>query len=185
MDIKKRIVIAAVPLAIGGATLLFLQTLMRRPEPGKASGSAATSSPAAIPENPAHERAALEEQLKQKPGHPPILMRLAEMEREAGRTSGAVTYLRQAVQQDPKNGDARLELGRALYDAGDIEGAIRETKQLLADHPDHVDGLYNLGAIYANQGRFDLAREYWSKAAAADPLAESSRRAKDSLAQLK
>ena len=131
-----------------------------------------------------HEKVVLEEQLKRNPGHPPILMRLAELEQQAGRPAGAVTYLRSILDKDPKNADARLELGRSLYDSGDADGALAETKRLLADHPSNVDGLYNLGAIYANRNQFDLARQAWKQAVAIDSESESGRKAQDSLAKL-
>jgi len=178
---KRKVIIAVIPLAIGIGTLLVLNKMM---SPSGTKPPASTGTQSAVPQNPAHERAALEEELKKKPGHPPILLRLAELERDAGRPAGAVPYLRQILDQDSKNEDARLELGRMLYDTGDIEGALKETRQLLADHPNQVDGLYNLGAIYANQNRLDLAREYWSKAVAAAPTSDSGRRAKESLAKL-
>jgi Flp pilus assembly protein TadD len=174
---KRNVWVTALSVAIGLAILLLLTRLGRRPE-------ASRESPATAPQNPAHERAALEEQLKVKPDHPPILLRLAEMEREAGRTAQSVPYLHKILDADSKNEEARLELGRALYETGDVDGAIRETKQLLADHPNQVDGLYNLGAIYANLNRADLARELWSKAVATGPQTESGRKAKDGLAQL-
>ena len=179
---KRKVIIAVVPIAIGVGTLLVLNKMMS--PGGSKSSPATTATQSAVPENPAHERAALEEELQKKPGHPPILLRLAELERDAGRPAGAVPYLRQILDQDPKNEDARLELGRALYDTGDVEGALKETKQLLVDHPDQVDGLYNLGAIYANQNRLDLAREYWSKAVATAPTSDSGGRARESLAKL-
>lgn len=179
---KRKVIIATVSLAIGIGTFMMLNKMMSpagsKPSPAK------SETQSAVPQNPAHERAALEEELKKKPGHPPILLRLAELERDAGRPAGAVPYLRQILDQDSKNEDARLELGRMLYDAGDVEGALKETKQLLADHPGQVDGLYNLGAIYANQNRPDLARKYWSEAVAAAPASDSGARSRDSLAKL-
>jgi tetratricopeptide (TPR) repeat protein len=178
---KRKVMIAVIPLAIGIGTLLVLNKMM---SPRSESSPAKTETQSAVPQNPAHERAALEEELKKKPGHPPILLRLAELERDAGRPAGAVPYLRQILEQDSKNEDARLELGRALYDTGDVEGSLKETQQLLADHPNQVDGLYNLGAIYANQNRLDMAREYWSKAVAAAPTSDSGARARESLAKL-
>ena len=123
---KRKVIIAVVPLAIGIGTLLVLNKMMS--PSGSKSSPATTETQSAVPQNPAHERAALEEELKKKPGHPPILLRLAEMERDAGRPAGAVQYLRQILEQDSKNEDARLELGRMLYDSGDIEGALKETK---------------------------------------------------------
>src|SRR5690349_2839570 len=178
---KRKVIIAIVPLAIGIGTLVVLNKMM---SPRSESSPAKTETQSTVPQNPAHERAALEEELKKKPGHPPILLRLAEMERDAGRPAGAVPYLRQILVQDSKNEDARLELGRMLYDSGDIEGALKETQQLLADHPNQVDGLYNLGAIYANQNRLDKARKYWAKAVAAAPASDSGTRARESLAKL-
>ena len=177
---KRKVWTAAVAVAIGVGALLILNGL----KPHTAAPAIASKSAEVVPQNPAHERAALEEELKRKPGHSPILLRLAEMEREAGRPAGAVPYLRKVLEQESANDEARLELGRVLYEAGDVDGAIRETKQLLTHQPNQVDGLYNLGAIYANLSRTDLAREYWSKAIAADPQSDSGRRAKDGLAKL-
>lgn len=182
---KKRILTVAVPVAIGLALILILNGLNSHRSAPSSQSSAKTSEPKpTAPENPAHERAALEEQLKRNPGHAPILLRLAEMEREAGRPAGAVPHLRKILEHDPANLDARLELGRALYEADDLAGALRETQRLLADHPGQVDGLYNLGAIYANQNRADLARQYWSQAVTAAPQSDSGRRAKEGLEKL-
>jgi tetratricopeptide (TPR) repeat protein len=139
---------------------------------------------ASPPPDSIHEKAALEQGLKKKPGHPPILLRLAELSRDAGQPKDAVGYLRQAVAADPKNLDARLELSRALYDTNDIEGAITETKRLLADFPNQVDALYNLGAIYANVGKLDLARQYWNQAVASDANSESGRKAAAGLTKI-
>ncbi len=184
MDRRKLIVVAA-PVVIGTAMLFILNRLtaeraISSPKPPAVAGESQT----AAPQNSAHERAALEEQLKQRPEHVPILLRLGELEHEAGNSAAAVSYLKKVLAQEPQNEEARLELGRLLYDSGDVDGAIRETKQLLADHPVQVDGLYNLGAIYANHSRYDLAREYWTKAASLDPQSDSGRRAKDGLSQL-
>jgi tetratricopeptide (TPR) repeat protein len=175
----------AAPVLLGVAILLSLRGLNSFHGGSRAAKTqSGSTSENAAPPNPAHERAALEEQLKNNPDHPPILFRLAEMEREAGRPQGAVPYLKKILEHDASNQDARLELGRALYDSGDTDGALKETQRLLADHPGQVDGLYNLGAIYANLNRADLARQYWSQAVAADPNSDSGKRAKDALAQL-
>lgn len=182
---SRKVWIAVAPVAIGVAILLSLKGRNSFQSGSRAAKSQSDAgSENAAPPNPAHERAALEEQLQKNPDHAPILFRLAEMEREAGRPSGATPYLRKILEHDPTNLDARLELGRALYDSGDIDGALKETQRLLADHPGQVDGLYNLGAIYANLSRADLARQYWSQAVAADPNSDSGKRAKDALVQL-
>jgi len=131
-----------------------------------------------------HELKALATSLKQNPDHAPILVRMAQLSREQGNTSEAVRHLKEAVQSDPKNREARLELGRALFDSGDVEGALRETQRLLDLDPSDIDGLYNMGAIYGNLGKDERAREYWKKAVAAGPDSESGRRARDGLKQI-
>lgn len=176
----KTVLTIVVPLLIGGGVLFSLRSLMG-PKP---SAEPPASSVTAVPQNAAHEKASLEEELRKNPGHPPILLRLAELASSQGDAQAAIGYLKQVVEADGKNADARLELGRALHDSGDIEGAIRETKQLVADHPTNVDGLYNLGAIYANQDQLDLARQYWNQAVAAEPMSDSGLKAKDGLAKL-
>jgi Flp pilus assembly protein TadD len=181
---SRKVWTAVIPLAVGGAILAALWGINSFRNGGSAKKEASPSAGAAIPQNPAHEKAALEEQLKHNPDHPPILMRLAELEQEAGRPAGAVPYLRKLLEKDPKNPDARLELGRSLYETGDAEGALAETTRLIADHPDNIDGLYNLGALYANRNQFVQARQTWTKAVALDPNSDSGRKAQDGLAKL-
>jgi tetratricopeptide (TPR) repeat protein len=132
----------------------------------------------------AQELQTLQEHLQKKPGHTPILFRMAQLSREMGKTSEAAERLKEILRQEPDNLDARLELGRVLYELGDVAGAIEETERILAKNPQHVDALYNLGAIYANQNRNDLARQYWTQAVAGDPKSESGQNAQRGLQQL-
>jgi TolA-binding protein len=185
MKIDPRIAaIAILPLAVGG--LLVANWMQNRGKAATvataASGAVDGSGPA--PQDAIHEKAALEQELKQKPGHPPILLRLAELEQDGGHVDKAIAYLREVVQNDPKNEDGRLELGRALFETGDVQGALEQTENLVKDHPTNVDGLYNLGAIHANLSRNDLARQYWMQAVSTSPTSESGKRAQESLTKL-
>ena len=131
-----------------------------------------------------HEIAVLHQDLEKNPDHVPVLLRLAQMSREVGRTSDSIEFLKKAVARESNNRDARLELGRSLFETGDIEGAIRETSILLDRDPKDVDALYNLGAIYGNLGQDSRAREYWQRAVDASPDSESGKRAGAGLKQL-
>jgi tetratricopeptide (TPR) repeat protein len=168
-------VCASVFLALGG-----LNSFHSRPTSAANVKTVDTNGPA--PQDPTHEKAALEEELKKKPGHAPILMRLAELAHDQPKQ--AAEYLKQAVASDPKNVDASVELSRTLYELNDVDGALAETKRLLVAHPNQVDALYNLGAIYANLGKFDLARQYWSQAVATDPSSDSGRKSADGLTKI-
>lgn len=131
-----------------------------------------------------HEAKMLAEELKRKPGHVPVLFRLAQLSEESGHPRDAARYLREAVKQEPDNADARLELGKVLFETGDVAGAVDENKKILDKQPDQADALYNLGAVYANVGNADLARQYWSRLVQASPESESGKRARDSLGKL-
>jgi len=175
---------AAIPLAIGLTVFFVLGGLDSFRSKSSTASTKAVDSNAPAPQDPTHEKAALEEELKKKPDHAPILLRLAELARDAGQPKQAAEYLKQAAAADPKSLDARLELSRTLYEAGDIAGALAETKRLLADRPNQVDALYNIGAIYANQGKIDLARQYWTQAVAVDPNSDSGRKSAEALTKI-
>jgi len=127
---------------------------------------------------------ALKQALQRKPGHSPILIRLAVLAASQGRSQEAVTYLKQAVSQEPANLDARLELGRILFDSGDVQGAIRQTRDILEKQPEHPAALYNLGAIYGNLGDLPTAEKYWRAVLAVSPESESASLARRSLAEV-
>ena len=175
---------AAIPLAVGLGVFFVLGGLNSFHSTSPPAPVKAIDANGPAPQDPTHEKAALEEELKKKPDHAPILLRLAELARDAGQPKQAAEYLKKAVAADSKSLDARLELSRTLYEINDVEGALAETKRLLADRPNQVDALYNIGAIYANLGKADLARQYWTQAVAADPNSDSGRKSADALSKI-
>jgi len=180
-SLKKRLLLGALMAAIGVGTFCLL-----RVTPGTAPPTPAARQEPLRPgvETPEHELKALAVELEKKPGHVPVLMRMAQLERDKGKIDDAVSHLRDAVASEPANLDARLELGRALYDKGDVGGAIAETEKILAADPKQVDALYNLGAIYANLGNAERARQYWKRAVGAGANADSGKKAQQGLSKL-
>ncbi|MGC8761878.1 MAG: tetratricopeptide repeat protein [Bryobacteraceae bacterium] len=170
---------AVVALALGVLPWLGL----RRKDGGAAGGTAAPA-PMTAPQSPAHERAALEELLRKKPGHGPILLRLAQLDLAEGKPADARRRLEAYLEKTPGDAAALLELGRACYEAGDTECASRSTHRALELEPGNPEALYNLGAIHANQGRTDLARNYWRRAMDADAASDGGRKAAEALRQL-
>ena len=134
--------------------------------------------------NPQHEALILNEALKRKPGHAPVLLRLAQMAEESGNHNQAIRYLQDVLRTEPHNTDAQLELGRVFFQTGDVQGAITETKRILDRQPDQADALYNLGAIYANLHDTKLALQYWDRLVATSPASDSAQRAKRLMPQL-
>lgn len=162
--------------AIGAAYWGLRRPHAREESSGTPAGSAL--------QNPAHERASLEASLKRRPGHAPILLRLAQLDMEEGKPADARARLEQLLAQEPSNVDALIELGRACFEAGDSACAWRVTAKALEQSPEHPDALYNMGALNANQGRLDKARELWGRAVRAAPDSEGGRKAAEALKRL-
>ncbi len=78
----------------------------------------------------------------------------AQLTAEAARMSGdrqtALTYLRQAVEIDPANGEALRDLAQALSDAGDNRAAWRAFKKVLSLEPKDADAR----RLYEKNGKF-------------------------------
>lgn len=187
---SKRTPIVAAVLS-GGLVLAFSALLMRTQDNSRPASPRTPASEARPVDGKLdvaeqlHEVKALEAELQKKPNHAPILFRLAQLARERDKPAEAIPPLRQILVQEPGNLEARLELGRALYDTGDVQGALEETNRILTASPKHVDALYNMGAIYANLNQVQLARDYWTRAVASAPDAESGKRAAESLQRLR
>lgn len=177
---RKKWTLFSICLVLTGLGSIFMLKLTSRSE----APPAAAAHPAPAMPNPDHELKELGVQLKKKPGHTPVLMRMAQIEREKGKLDDATSHLREVVKNEPANPEAHLELGRTLYEKGDLNGGIAETEKVLQINPKQVDALYNLGAIYANLGNSQRARSYWTRALQADANADSSRKARDGLAKI-
>lgn len=175
---KKWIVMGASLVAIGAVSVFLLKVTARTDAP-----AASKTAPIAA-DNPEHELKELEVQLQKKPGHMPVLLRMAQLERDKGDLDDAAGHLQDAIKSEPSNADAHLELGRLLYERNDVGGAIAETEKVLALNPKQVDALYNMGAIYANLGNAGRARSYWQQAVAVNATADSGRKAREGLTKL-
>ncbi len=134
--------------------------------------------------NEAHEAKVLAMALEKKPGHTPVLFKLATIEVEQGHYQDAERHLSEIVRKEPGNPEARLELGKVLFQLGDIQGAIEQTEAILKTRPSYADALYNLGAIYGNLGNRERAEHYWNTLIALDPGSENGRKAQQMLTRL-
>ena len=176
---RKKWVLRIGSLALIGGGALFLLRVTERAE-----STAPPARPAAVQDNPAHELKELAVQLQKKPGHLPVLMRMAQLEHDQGKLAEAEAHLREALAGEPGNADVHLELGLVLYEKGDRNEALKETERALAINPKHADALYNMGAIHANLGDTGRARAYWEKLIASAPESESGKKAREGLARL-
>ncbi len=170
------VLLLGIGLVYTGNRVLSPRPKPREAEPEQAAGPAET--------NGQHEALLLNEALKKKPGHAPVLLRLAQMAEASGNHSQAIHYLQDILRTEPHNLDAQLELGRILFQTGDVQGSIAQTKRILVGRPDQADALYNLGAIYANLNDRTLALQYWNRLIATSPGSDSAEKARRLMPQL-
>ena len=174
---KKRRVMAALAaaLAIGGGVWL----VSREKKPG--GGAASENRPVL---NTTHEKVFLAEQLRRNPTHPPILLRLAQIERGEGNLRGAREHLEQAVVAEGKQVEIRLELGLVCGEMGDMAAAEEQNREVLRIEPGQPDALYNLGAIAANRGDVQSARAFWTEAVRRGRNSDAVEKSRQAIARL-
>jgi Flp pilus assembly protein TadD len=149
----------------------------------RASGGTARS-PHAPAWNATHEKVFLTEQLRRTPGHTPILLRLAQIERKEGDLTAARRLLEEAVAADGSQVDLRLELGLVCSEMGDLVAAEEQNLEVLRLMPAQPDALYDLGAIAANRGDTRQARQYWMSAVASGRSSEAAAKALEGIQRL-
>lgn len=69
----------------------------------------------------------------------------------------------------PGDSQARFIRGLALARTGHVDAAIAVFQQLAKDHPDLVEPRNNLGVLYAQQDKFEKARDVLEEAVQIDP----------------
>src|SRR6516225_2399716 len=105
-------------LAALGAGLLIAVGAWPLVRPKQTSG--AVERPSAPGWDRAHEKVFLAEQLRRNPKHTPVLLRLAQIERQDGDLGGARRHLEEAVAADGSQADIRLELSLVCSELGDL-----------------------------------------------------------------
>lgn len=119
-----------------------------------------------LQETPAMSRLEQMEQMwKTAPGHGPVALELANLYYEDGQFEKAIEFYRTFLKDDTTSDGwlVRLDISRALSALSRTDEAISELKTLLKDHPGHAGALYNLGAIEANRGDHESARNHWNE----------------------
>lgn len=89
--------------------------------------------------------------------YPPALVKLAEIEYQAGHYEEAIGYLETAVSKQPNLLSARNRLGIVYAEAGRFEDAQEAFSQALSIDPDYHEARLNLGIVKLMAGNFSGA----------------------------
>lgn len=129
----------------------------------------------------------MEEMWKTAPGHGPIALELANMYYTAGKYDKALEFYREFLKNDTTADGwlVHLDVSRCLVSMDRAAEAVTELTAVLKDHPGDAGTLYNLGAIEANRGNHDAARNSWNELIRLHPQDTLSIYAQNSLPKLK
>lgn len=87
------------------------------------------------------------------------LFRKAIESESKGKTTEAVTLLRQSIEANPDDPEIRWELARLLLDQGQTTEALRELRYLVKHYPDDSRAYMSLARTLLQRGRLDDAAE--------------------------
>jgi tetratricopeptide (TPR) repeat protein len=110
-------------------------------------------------------------------GGPDALRRAAQLWDELGEDGKAISAYRRALQQHPRDVDARRALTQVLLRGGRLEEALVEQQQLLRTLPDDPSIVIAHAELLRQVGRFDEALEIVSTASRRAPRAVALHRA--------
>ncbi len=100
------------------------------------------------------------EGLDEEEPSPELLNRIGQsLSREPEKYPEAETYLRQALDADPKHLDTQVLLGRVLTRQGKTEEGLELLARAADDHPDAPNVFYVLATLYQQLGKETEARE--------------------------
>ncbi len=103
------------------------------------------------------------------PGHAEALRLKAQARQLAGRPTQAITILREALRQHPRDAPLNNNLGSALYAARDPAGALAAWRRACELDPGYAAAWFNQGAVLARQGEFETAQAAFQRAIDAEP----------------
>lgn len=91
------------------------------------------------------------------------LMHIALYEAEQSNPSSAIKHLKQLLDLEPNNGNARYLLGALHAEIGMYEEAINEMQRAIDSDPDlPTTSVFQLGLLHLTSGNIDEAKETWS-----------------------
>ena len=115
-------------------------------------------------------------QLLERNASPAVYSRLARLAWLQGRPADAITQMKQAVAGAAAMGLSgesaawyQYQLGELYFNTGQIEEADNSYTAALASFDNYYLALSGLGKVYAAQGRYDRAIEYYQRAIAIIP----------------
>lgn len=103
----------------------------------------------------------LKERLRSNPADTTHLLRLARLYQDGHKPLMAATYYERLLKVKPEDRQSWLDLTNCYASYGDWDKAHVAIQKMLQQFPKDEQGRYNMGAILANLGHPDQAKEIW------------------------
>lgn len=116
------------------------------------------------------------ENINNEPRDPSNWIQMGDLMRSMGRYDEAMESYQVAASLSPRNLYLQTNLATTALAMGDTTQAISRYKAILRTDSTLADVWVNLGAVYGNQGRYDMARRAWQHALNQDPDHARARR---------
>lgn len=116
------------------------------------------------------------ERVSEEPRDPANWIRMGDLMRSMERYEEAMESYRVAASLDAGNLYLQNNIANTALAMGDTAQAIQRYRAVLRTDSTLADVWVNLGAVYGNQGRFEMARDAWRNALELDPDHPTARR---------
>jgi len=109
------------------------------------------------------EVSALRQRLSESPEDTLALVRLGNLLQMAHRPAEAIPLLERYTAINRGNREAWFQLATSYGTLNQWDKAMEVMTTMLVTWPDDAQVMYNVGAIHANQGEYEQARQWWER----------------------
>jgi cytochrome c-type biogenesis protein CcmH/NrfG len=185
-------VVSAGAVLILLAYVVFVLVSDRSPKQETHSAVPAAMPPTMSPQAQKTDTAPYELAVRENPGDPGALLRLANVLHDNGEFTRAIETYRKYLSKDPGNPDARTDMGICYFELaksgqGNIEEnykrALEEMERAFKANPNHQSSAFNLGIVYLNKGDLEKSNRWLKQAVAINEHSELGHRAQTLLSQ--
>jgi len=159
---KDKLILLGIVALMVTAVLLYRQKSV---QPQGTTQSSSTGVVSLMPADSADELAHFEAMFKAHPDHAPIALQLANIHSDRQQHKEAIEYyyIYMKLDSSSKVWESYLDIAREYFQIGMRDSSRIILHRLGSLYPDHPGVLYNNGALAANDGLIEEARERWKR----------------------
>ncbi len=123
----------------------------------------------------------LENEIKNDPKNASKLLRLANLNHDAGFFEKAINYYKDYLILKPDDNDAEVDMGVCYFELNKFDEAEKIFESVIKKNPKHQIAYLNLGIVNLNQQEIEKAKDYFKKCIELGEHTDASQRAKELL----